>query len=105
MIDGIPAEVITQGGAWTIIAIGILAIIRGMLVPRSMVEKLLAVYDELLRVSDQRGDDWRDIANTNTATIKEHGAQLEQLLEGNRTNNAILESIRQTWTRGGRGPR
>lgn len=96
MIDGIPVALLTQGGAWGIIAFGVYAIMRGKLIPRSWVESVVATE----RV---RGDDLREITNTLMATTTEHGRQLDQLLDSNRTTNALLEGIRQASPgRGGR---
>lgn len=96
MIDGVPIALLTQGGAWGMVAFGVYAIMRGKLIPRSWVESVVAT-------ERTRGDDWRAIASTLVATTTEHGKQLDLLLEGSRTTNTILEGIRQASTgRGGR---
>lgn len=95
MLEGIPADLLLQGGAATILAMAVLAIIRGILVPRTLLDKLLTLHAERLAEASERADEWKQIATTAMAAGAEKDRQLETLLEVGRTTNALLEGIKR----------
>lgn len=101
MLEGIPSELLVQGGAVAILAVTVLGIIRGWLVPASSLEKMLTLHAERLQEAHERADEWKGVAKVAITAAAEKDHQLSQLLEVGRTQVALLEGMRKSAAAGG----
>lgn len=101
MFEGIAPEALMQGGAVAILAVAVLGILRGWLVPGTSMDKMLTLHGERLAEERARGDEWKEIATTALAAATEKDRQLDQLLEVGRTQVALLEGLRKSAAAGG----
>lgn len=101
MLEGLAPELLIQGGAATILAVTVLGIIRGWLVPGTSMDKMLTLHSERLAEERARGDEWKQIATTALTAAAAKDKQLDQLLEVGRTTNALVEGLRRSAAAGG----
>jgi hypothetical protein len=92
---GIPGTVIVQGGAVGVLVFVVLAILVGRLVPRKSLEDVRADRDARLAEAKIRGDEWRATALAQEERSDVQARQIDQLLEANRTTNALIEGLKQ----------
>lgn len=92
---GLPVELITQGGAVGLLALVIVAILLGRLVPRRSLEDVREDRDARLAASEKRGDEWRAAALIQDERNDVLAQQITQLLDSNRTTNALIEGMKQ----------
>lgn len=85
---------VAQGGAAAILALVVLFILLGRLVPRSVLEDVRKDRDD--RVSEIRAerDTWRDAHRESEAARIEAQNQVGELLELSRTADHVLRSLR-----------
>ena len=95
MFEDIPGDLLTQGGAVGILAVTVLGIVRGWLVPGSSMDKMLAVHELRLAEERARGDEWRAVARAAMARAAERDRQTELLLGVLTTTTTLMESLRQ----------
>lgn len=92
---GIPGIVVVQGGAVGVLALVIVAIITGRLVPRRVLEDVRADRDARLAAEKARGDEWRAAALAQDERNDVQASQLNQLLDASRTTNALIDGLRK----------
>lgn len=78
-----------------ILALAIMLILTGRLVPRSTVDQIREDRDRALTISEKRGDDWKGVAETWQSIGQEQSGQLGQLLELAKTNDHLIRSIKE----------
>lgn len=91
---GVPGTVIAQGGAVGILAMVVTAIVFGRLVPRKVLEDVRTDRDARLAAEKARGDEWRAAALAQDERNDVQARQLSDLLEANRTTNALIETLK-----------
>lgn len=96
MFDGVPATLFTNAGAVGILAIAVLGVLRGWLVPGKSLDAMLGVHRERLEQERARGDEWKVTAQTAIARADERDKQTEKLLEVVNTTIALMETLRRT---------
>lgn len=82
LIEGVPPELLGIGAGWLLVCLTVLAIMRGLLVPRSTLND--AIHDR---------DEWRAESRLKDAQIAEKDKQLEHMGEVGRTVNAVLAAM------------
>lgn len=92
---GLPASIVIQGGAVGVLALFVLGILTGRLVPRKSLEDVRTDRDARLAESQARGDEWRAAAHAQDERNDVLARQLTELLNANRTTNALIEGLRQ----------
>lgn len=90
---GIPGAVIVQGGAVTVLTLVVISIVLGRLVPRKVLEDVRADRDDRLAAEKARGDEWRATAQAQDERNDVQARQLAELLDANRTTNALIEAL------------
>ncbi|WIM97711.1 hypothetical protein ACTOB_001259 [Actinoplanes oblitus] len=93
-VDQLPAGILPNLGAGSLLALVILGILRGWLVPKKSVDQLLTVQDQRLAEATARGDEWKAAATAAAERNAELVDQLDQLQEVGKTAAAILDSLR-----------
>jgi hypothetical protein len=88
------ANLLLQGGAATIVIFIVLLIIRGSLVPRSVLEDVRSDRDARLAEVVAERDTWREAHRVSEAARIEAQSQVGELLELSRTADHVLRSIR-----------
>ena len=78
-----------------ILALAIMLILTGRLVPRSTVDQIREDRDRALKLSEARGDEWKETAEAWQSTVQELTGQVGELLEHARTSNHVLKAIKQ----------
>lgn len=96
MLADIPTALLTNAGAVGILAVAVLGILRGWLVPGSSLDKLLQVHEARLVEEKARGDEWRAAYEAATKRADERDSQTEQLLKVTNATVAALEALRRT---------
>jgi hypothetical protein len=96
MLTGIPTTLVANAGAVGILAIAVLGILRGWLVPGRSLDRLLDVHKERLAQEKERGDEWKAAALAATARADERDKQTEQLLKVTNATVATLEALRKS---------
>ncbi len=98
LIGDIPNTVITNGGAAGILALAVLAVLRGWLVPRKVLEE--AREDREARLVDMRQqvDDWKAAFQASEQRATVLAGQVGELLELARATDEFVRSV----PRGGR---
>lgn len=92
---GIPGAVLLQGGAAGVLVFVVLLILFGRLVSRRVLEDVRADRDARLAEEKRRGDEWRAAAQAQDARCDELVKQIAELAEVGRTNNALIDGLRQ----------
>lgn len=92
---GIPGSVVVQGGAVGLLAMVVVAVLVGRLVPRKVLDDTRADRDSRLADEKARGDEWRAAALAQDERNDVQGQQLAQLLDATRTTNALIEGLKQ----------
>lgn len=82
------------GGWLGFIAVVVLAMIRGWLLPGRQVDRLIAVYDKIIGDKDQQIADWRETART-------EAARGDLLAKNQETTIALLRQLVPAHTVGG----
>lgn len=82
MIDGIPIQFLGIGSGWLIVAVGVLGLLRGTVVPRR-------TYDDALHDRDE----WRAAHRISESARAEAVGQVQELLEHARTTDAFIRSL------------
>lgn len=95
LLGGMTSSVIANLGAVGILAIAVLGILRGWLVPGRSLDAMLAIHEQRLAEATKRGDEWRGIAITNGDRADERDKQTERLLEVVNTTVALMETLRR----------
>lgn len=80
-------------GAGVIVAAGVIAMIRGLLMPRSTVERLIDGYEARLKDRDEQIKELKTRAAMVDARNDLLVEQVRQLMEVGRTTNAVLTSL------------
>lgn len=78
----LPPEVFAQGGAWALLALVVVMVLRGNLVPRSALRDQQATT----RAAERERDAWREMAQSLTA-------QNQQLLGSTRVVHDVLTAL------------
>lgn len=110
MLDGLPSSLLANAGAVGILAVAVLGILRGWLVPGRSLDQMLNLHKERLEQEKARGDEWRGVAETATRRADERDKQTERLLEVIASTAAVMTAVQralespqgQRQTRGGR---
>ncbi len=87
-------NVFMQGGAMAIVTFIVLLIIRGSLVPRSVLEDVRSDRDARIAEVLAERDTWRDAHKESEAARIEAQAQLGEMLEFSRTADQAFRAIR-----------
>jgi hypothetical protein len=82
LIEGVPPELLGIGAGWLLVCLGVLAIMRGLLVPRSTLKDV--IHDR---------DEWRTESRLKDAQLAEKDKQLDHLAEVGRTVDSIMRSL------------
>lgn len=96
LLDAIPSSLLANAGAVGILAVAVLGVLRGWLVPGKSLDAMLAVHKERLDGEKARGDEWKGVAQTAIARADERDKQTEKLLEVVNTTIALMEALRRT---------
>lgn len=88
-IDGIP---LVELGPPALVAIFVLLVFTGRLVPRKQHEEELAARDKVTADARAERDEWRDTAQKTLLANQEERAQKRELLEAMRTANRFIEA-------------
>lgn len=94
LLDQLPAGLLPNLGAGSLLALFVLAVLRGWLVPRKSVDQMLAVKEERIVQAEKRGDEWKAAYEAATARADQLADQNDQLQEVGKTTAAILDSMR-----------
>lgn len=92
---GIPGSVVVQGGAVGLLAMVVVAVLVGKLVPRKSLDDVRADRDSRLADEKARGDEWRAAALAQDERNDVLARQLAELLDATRTTNALIEGLKQ----------
>lgn len=85
---------VAQGGAVAILALVVLFIIRGSLVPRSVLDDVRKDRDTRVAEILAERDTWRDAHRESERARVEAQSQVGELLELSRTADHVLRSLR-----------
>lgn len=85
---------VAQGGAAALVALVVLLILLGRLVPRSVLQDVRSDRDARLAEISAERDTWRDAHKESEAARIEAQAQVGELLELSRTADHVLRSLR-----------
>jgi hypothetical protein len=85
---------VAQGGAVAILAVVVLFIVRGSLVPRSVLEDVRKDRDARVAEILAERDTWRDAHRESERARVEAQSQVGELLELSRTADHVLRSLR-----------
>lgn len=81
MLEGLPASLLANAGAVGVLAVAVLGILRGWLVPGRSLDQMLDLHQKRLEEEKARGDEWRQVANLAIKRADERDKQTERLLE------------------------
>jgi hypothetical protein len=95
MLTGVPASLLANAGAVGILAIAVLGVLRGWLVPGKSLDKLLTLHAERLAQEKERGDEWKEVARLATQRADERDKQTERLLDVINSTVTVLEALRR----------
>lgn len=95
VLTEIPWNLLGNLGVGSIVAIAVLGVLRGWLVPGKSLDAMLAVHRERLDSEKARGDEWREVAQTAVARADERDKQTEKLLEVVNTTIALMDTLRR----------
>jgi hypothetical protein len=95
MLEGLPSSLLANAGAVGILAVAVLGILRGWLVPGRSLDQMLALHKERLDQEKARGDEWRAVAETASARADERDRQTEKLLEVIASTSAVLGAVQR----------
>lgn len=76
------AQILTGGGPWALIALTVVSVIRGWLVPSATVTLLMA-----------RAEEWRSAWEKSEEARRVQAEQVSQLLEFARTADAVMRAL------------
>jgi hypothetical protein len=96
VLDGIPATLTANAGAVGILAIAVLGVLRGWLVPGRSLDTMLTLHRERLEQETARGDEWRAAALKERERADARDQQTEKLLEVVSTTIALMETLKRT---------
>jgi hypothetical protein len=71
---------------------------RDFLITRGQVERLLAVKDEMIRLEQRRGDEWKAATEAERAARAASDEQVGELLEIVEVHTPMLRAIQETVT-------
>ncbi|MFJ7023244.1 hypothetical protein ACIQUW_33275 [Streptomyces sp. NPDC101117] len=86
--------ILMQGGAWTIVTLVVLLILRGNLVSRAVLEDVRKDRDARVAEILAERDTWRAAHRESEAARLEAQGQVGELLELSRTADRVLRAIR-----------
>lgn len=92
---GIPGVVWVQGGAATLLAFTVLAVLVGKLYPVHTVDRIDKAHELRLSQERSRGDEWKAFGEAQGARNELLAEQLAELTEVARTTNALIEGLRR----------
>lgn len=95
LLAGITSSMIANMGAVGILAITVLGILRGWLVPGRSLDAMLALHEKRLAEVNARGDEWKTVAMKASERADERDKQAERLLEVVNTTIALMETLRR----------
>lgn len=104
MLADIPTALLTNAGAVGILAVAVLGILRGWLVPGRSLDQMLRIHEARLQQEKERGDEWKAAAAAEAARADERDRQTEQLLMVTNATVAALEALRRTAEARAEGP-
>lgn len=84
LVEGVPPELLGIGAGWLIVCIGIIALLRGNLVPRRTLDD--AIHDR---------DEWRAEGRIKDAQIAELHIQVGHLAEVGKTVEQLARGLQQ----------
>jgi hypothetical protein len=96
MLEGLPANLLSNLGAVSILGVAVLGVLRGWLVPGKSLDAMLAVHRERLDQERARGDEWKATAHTAIARADERDKQTEKLFEVVNVTLSLMETLRRT---------
>lgn len=88
------AGILLQGGAWAIVTLIVLLILRGKLVSRSVLDDVRQDRDARVAEAIAEKNTWREAHQQSEAARMEAQAQVGELLELSRTADHVLRAIR-----------
>lgn len=94
-------QYIVQGGPWALIGTGLIAILKGRLVPAKTMESRMRDKDERIEDKKIEADRWRKAYEASEESRKTSEAQVDQLLEQGRTTNILLTTLTDSKSGGG----
>jgi hypothetical protein len=93
--DLVHSPALIPAGATGILALVVLLILRGYLVPRRTMDQFLRIKDERLADSIVRGDEYKKAAEIYREALSTRDSQLGEILEYARTADAFFRSLRE----------
>lgn len=87
-------------GAGALVVLGVLSLMRGWLVPRSVVRDLRADRDSRIGELAGERDDWKRTCTVLTDTTRIQAAQIDELTESARVQEAMMRALPQPPTNG-----
>lgn len=87
-------SILMQGGAWTIVTLVVLLILRGNLVSRAVLEDVRKDRDARVAEILAEKNTWREAHRESEAARLEAQSQVGELLELSRTADHVLRSLR-----------
>lgn len=95
MLGDLPIALLTNAGAVGILAVAVLGVLRGWLVPGKSLDAMLSIHKERLTEEKARGDEWRATAQVAIQRADERDKQTEKLLEVVNTTIELMQSLRR----------
>lgn len=90
---GIPGTAFLQGGAGTVLAVFIAAILTGRLVPRQVVEDVRRDRDARLDEWRAQVDQWREAYRIECQAREQLATQVDDLLEVARATERVVQAM------------
>jgi hypothetical protein len=93
VIEGVPTELLGIGAGWAIVALVVLLIVRGKLVPKSTVDAMEKSYVRQIEDIGHDRDEWRAAHRISETARVEGNNQVGELLEHARTTDSFIRSL------------
>jgi Tfp pilus assembly protein PilO len=82
-----------------VLAGAVFMLLRGLLVPRSTVDKMMSVYEERIAEKAEEAKEWKEAWRSNEQTKQLMTQQFDELLEIGRLNVQLLRALPTTPTK------
>lgn len=79
--------------ATTVLAITVLLVFTGQLIPRWVVTQIRKNYESQLKAAQQEADDWKAAYQAVNAAREVQGRQLDDLLDSAKTTDAFIRAL------------
>lgn len=87
-----------QGGAGALVTLAVVMLFRGLLWPRSGVEKLTSLYDQRIQEVKEEAKEWKAAWQTSQENLALLAKQNSDLLEQGRTTEQVLRALQAAST-------